>query len=174
MAAKTTQTRNLTHGSLTIKGNTQPAQQLIVPIMEGDLEFTCRDVAKVISNRGVLSHFSAGVQTPCAIRFTIGFVDYKGKSFTAAPPTPIDAMRKQGNASTWVSTQSCGPYVTDLDFALANPCSGAGTGIDQTEVLTFADFHLDEWAFGEKEDMDTIKCSGNALVVQPSSARSGT
>ena len=176
MAINYEQTRNLTHSAMTINDATPTTPKtLILPIMEGDLEWTANPSPSIIvMNRGVMSHRTAQPQVPVRGRFTAKYTEYMGKSLAGAAPSPLDAMLKQGNASTWLSTMLCGPYCFDLAFALSNPCSGAGTGVDQSEILTFLDCNLTSYTFREAVDYDRSACEFEALITQPTSARAGT
>lgn len=174
MALNVTQTRNLRHGHLTIKDGTTTTKTLAIPIDEGDLQFDAEDMAPLVQNRGVNSHFSKAVQSPCNVQWTMKFTEYTGKSLGSATPSPLDALRQQGLASGWKSTEACGEYVVDLSFLIDNPCSAAGTGVDQTETLLFADFHLDKWQFKEGKEYNTLVAIGRTLGIQPTATRAGT
>lgn len=175
MAINYEQTRNLTHATVTISDGTGTPKTLLIPIAEGDLQWTQNPSPSVlVMNRGLMSHRTAQPQVPVRGRMTLKYTEYKGKSFSGANPSPLDAMLKQGNASSWVSTMLCGPYCFDMTVALANPCSGAGTGVDQAESLLFADCCLLPQTIREAPDYDRIEVEFEALITQPTSTRSGT
>jgi len=159
--------RNLKNGSLKIKdGGTN---ELTIPIEEGNVSFTVRDEASVVTNRGTLASFGTPLEEPMEVSFGIKFEEWQGKSLTGADPSPVDALKKWGNASAWESTTTCGPYTVDLEFTIEEPCTSA---TDQQEVLTFPDFHADELAFEEGEEFNLITVRGRCLAVKPTSVRS--
>lgn len=176
MAINYEQTRNLTHGHVKIKDGTSPTPLfLTLPIEEGDLQWTQNPHPSImVMNRGLMSHRTAQPQVPVRGRMTLKFTEYKGKSFSGANPSPLDAMLKQGNASAWVSTELCGPYSFDLEFTIDNACAGAGNGVDQSEVLVFADCCLLPQTIREAVDYNRIEVEFEARIVQPTSTRSGT
>lgn len=168
-------TRNKQHGTITISDGSGSPKTLLIPISPGDLQFSADpNPGQIVMNRDVLSHWTIAPQTPVTGRLSIKFTEWKGKSFSGANPSVYDAMTKTGNASSWVSTSTCGPYTTDMTFAIANPCSGAGTGIDQAESLLFSDVRWGPFNFAEASDTDTIEIPFTALVTAPSSTRSGS
>lgn len=175
MAISYKTTRNKQHGTVTLKDGTGTPKTLLIPIAPGDLQWSANpNPGQVVMNRDQLSHFTVAPQTPMTGSLTIKFTEWKGKSLSGANPSVYDAMTKTGNASTWVSTSECGPFTTDMVYAISNPCSGAGTGIDQAEDLTFLDCLWGPFNFSEGSDTDTIQIPFTAMIQTPSSARTGT
>ena len=173
MALTYTQTRNLTHATLTIRDGAGSPHTLVVPIEEGDLQWTQNPNPSVmVMNRGNMSHRTQQPQVPVRGRFTIKFVEYRGKSLSGASPSPLDAMLKQNNASSWTSTETCGPYCFDLIWDLVNPCAGASPAVDQAEQLVFADCCLLPHTIREAVDYDRIEVEFEAKITQPTSTRS--
>ena len=159
--------RNLKNGVLKIKDG--GSNSLTIPVEEGNVSFTVRDEAGVVTNRGSLSGFTTPLEEPLEISFGIKFEEWQGKAASGAAPSPVDALKQWGNASTWASTTSCGPFTVDLEFTISKPCTAAG---EEDEVLTFADFHADEVGFEEGEEYNLITVRGKCLIVKPTSARS--
>lgn len=175
MAINYEQTRNLTHGTVTIMDGTGTPKTLVVPIAEGDLQWSQNpNPSTLVMNRGTMSHRTAQPQVPVRGRMSIKFTEYKGKGFSGANPSVLDAMLKQGNASSWASTTPCGPYCFDLKYDISNPCSGAGTGVDQAESLLFSDCCLLPQTIREALDYNRIEVEFEALITQPTSTRSGS
>lgn len=160
--------RNLKNGSLKIKGGGS-GESLTIPIEEGNVSFTVRDEAGVVTNRGTLAGFSTPLEEPMEVSFGIKFEEWQGKSASGANPSPVDALKKWGNAAAWTSTTSCGPFTVDLEFTISKPCSA---GSEEDEVLTFPDFHADELTFEEGEEYNMISVRGRCLAVKPTSVRS--
>lgn len=163
MAAK--QARNLRDGVLKIKDG--GSNSLTIPVDKGDLKFNVKEIAHIIRNRGVLHGMTRGQEEAVEVEFSFFFTEWRGPTGSATDVSPVDALKKQGNAASWASTLACGPYCTDLEYTITNPCS---TGED--EVLLFSDFHADEVRFEEGEESNMISVKGIALVLQPSSTRS--
>lgn len=162
--------RNLTHGELKIVDGTTPtANELIIPLDNGNLRFTRRRPVATIMNRGVLSQFANTPQQPVDLSFSFKFQEWRGETGGGSPPpSPHDALTQAGNASSWASTITPDTvYTVDLVFTLSNPQATGG----QSETLTFSDFHATEFAFEEGEEFSLITASGQALVVTPVATR---
>lgn len=159
--------RNLTHAALTIKDG--GANELTIPIEEGNIQFTERREAIVVLNRGVIASMAEGMEEAMTVSFSIKFEEWTGGTTSSGvDPSPVDALKKRGNASGWTSSLLCGPYCVDLEFAITAP-SGCG---EQDETLTFSDFHADEIQFQEGEEYDIINVTGKCLALTPVAARS--
>jgi len=160
--------RNLTHGLLKIKGG-NTTELLTVPIQKGDVRFGVKRPAKVIMNRGKVDSLAQGFEVPMEVRFSVEFEEWTGRTLSAPNNTPSvpDALRQKGNAASWHSVQTCGPYVVDLIFVLSNPCSSG----DQNETLTFPSFHADSVEFAEGEDTDTLEVMGICNALEPTAVR---
>jgi hypothetical protein len=160
-------TRNLRQGTLVIHDG--GANLLAIPVMDGDLKWTYKDVAPVIKNRGELYNFASPVEEPTEMQFTVLFEEWQGKSATGSDPSVVDALKGIGGAAAWTSSRLDGPYCVDLVFTLdkpENPSAG-----EENEVLTFADFHADSIDFAEGTDANKLTVKGNALVTRPASVR---
>jgi len=173
MAAPTNyNTRNLRNSTITFEDGTTPtALGLLIASEEGNLSFTVGDEAPIIRHRGALQGFADPIEQPVELSFTINFREWTGNTNAATVPSLHDALRGVGNASAWVSTRDCGPFVLDLVFQINQPsnCTDAN---EMDETLRFSDFRADSFEFSEGEEMDTIVCSGRALVTAPTAVRS--
>ena len=159
-------TKNLRDGTITIK-DSGGTNNLELVLDEGNLTFTDRDNANVILDRGTLDHMRLADEEPVEITFSAKFVAWEGESATPLTPSIPDALRKVGNASSWVSTKPNDVYCVDLEFLIVNPETA-----EKDETLTFADFHADEITFAEGDEFNTISVTGKALIVRPASAYS--
>lgn len=158
--------RSRIHGTVKlIDGTTPTPNEITIPIQDGDLRFQERKEARTVWNRGKLKEFVEGSEEPVSVSFSITFEEWKGKNGGTA--SPVDALKKRGNASSWVSRSSSGPYTVLLRFILADVEASGG----QNETLDFDKFHCDEPAFEEGEDHNTITVTGKALVAAPASTR---
>jgi len=158
--------RTLRHGQLTLQDATPVTPNtLIIPIMEGDLEWTFRKDHAPVRNRGVVAEFAEGIDQPMAVSFSFTFEEYTAQS--GQSPSPSDFLFGQGEASAYVSTETCGPFAVNLIFLLTNPCTSG-----QDETLTFGDFVVTEHRFQEGEEFNRIFVTGMAKPVLPTAVRS--
>ena len=169
--------RNLTHGALTIRDGSGTPYTLVIPVEEGNVEWTVIQSANTFYNRGTIAGFTEGIPEPLQVSFGIKFEHWAEGDFAGARPTVVDALTGRGMASTtdspvngepWVSTLTSGPYCVDLIFALNDPANGTAdaTGV---ETITFEDFHADEIRFAEGEEYSTVQVSGKCPATYPSS-----
>lgn len=157
-------TRNLRHGSLILRDGTTPtANQLIIPIQDGDLDFTITYPTFIVKNRGKIDHKRTGDETEIDIKFSFKFEQWSYASGASTGVSPVDALTKKGGAATWVSTgPSCGPYSIDLVFQVTNPCNAA-----EYEQLVFTAFNVESLNFKEGSEFDMVSVSGKSLSFEP-------
>jgi hypothetical protein len=157
-------TRNLRHGSLTLRDGTLPtANQLLIPIQDGDLDFTISYPTFIVKNRGKIDHKRTGDEVEIDIKFSFKFEQWSYASGAATGISPVDALTKKGGAAAWVSSgPSCGPYSIDLLFKLTNPCNAA-----EYEQLVFPAFNVESLNFKEGSEFDTVSVTGKALAFEP-------
>lgn len=171
------QTRNLTHGSLSLQDGQSNKNTLAIGLSNGDLQFTRTKTHHTISNRGVLDHQSRGVETPVQLSFSIPFDEYGSRSTQAIVASDAggavtgysvkDFLLNTGGLLTSSNGRN-DVFACDVLFAIANPALSG----DEAEVLQFNDFVCDDVSFAEGEANNTITFSGTALMVEPSSTRS--
>lgn len=159
--------RNLTHGTLKIKDGTSPTpNELVIPIMEGNLSFEEKHEAHVIKNRGRLEELSQGSEEAIMIDFDFTFERWEGKPSSGIPSVP-DALMLRGEASGWTTTNPNkinSPKTTTLEFTIADV---EGTGGGYNEVLTFALFSVDSFPFKEGQDANKVSVKGKSLQAIP-------
>lgn len=177
MAAKSgLNTRNLTHGSLSLKDGQTAPNTLAISLDSGDLSFTRSRSHVTVLNRGDLDHQSRGKATPCQVNFSIPFTEYGSRTTQAVVAASAGgavtgysvkdfllntgALLTSGNGRTDV-------FSTDLTFVVANPAASG----DEAETLVFTDFVCDDVSFSEGEETNMVTFSGTALVEEPTSAR---
>lgn len=171
------QTRNLTHGSISLQDGQSNVNTLAVALDSGDLSWTRSKQHVTVNNRGVLDHQSRGQETPCQIQFSIPFDEWGSLSTRAIVAADAggavtgfsvkDFLLNTGGLLTSTNGRD-DVFACDLIFTVANPASSGG----EQEVLTFADFVCDDVSFSEGDEFNTITFSGSALVTEPASARS--
>ena len=150
-----------------IKDGTSPtANELEVKIGEGNLTYSESRNIQYTLNRGLLDEVREGDQVPVDVRLDFTW-DYL-RSNGGVIPTVEEALKKIGNAASWVSSDldACRPYAVDLE--VTNAPSPAACG--DKEVITLADFRH------EKLDHDlkagTVSVTGKCNVTQASVVRS--
>lgn len=157
-----TKTRNLRDGIIIAQdGNATNQQSQEFDIEQGNLSFTIKRAARIIKDRGALSHRRAGDEEACEISFSVYLCKFKAES--GEDPSLYDCLTGTGEASGWTSTSETGePFTADLVFKIINPDADGNR-----EVFTFADFHADELEVTEGEEADVVTATGTALVVEP-------
>ena len=159
---------DLKYATIKIKDGTTPtANELEITIGEGNLNYTEARNIEYTLDRGNLDEVREGDQIPVDV--SIDFVwEYLRGPLAGTPPTVEEAVKKIGNASTWVSTDSdaCRPYAVDIEINYAPTPSTCG----DREIITLPDFR---W---ENMDHDlragTVSVSGKCNVTQATVVRS--
>ena len=152
--------RNLRDGSIKIAdaGGVGGGNVVTVSLEEGDLTWTERHPAHIISDRGVLDHARLAEEEPIPISFS---VIYQSLS-THNALTLYDALTKTGGASAWVSDETNSDvYAVILEFTVADPAGGS------SEVLTFARFIPEEISPQEGSPTSTMAISGRCVITAP-------
>ncbi|MBA3761740.1 MAG: hypothetical protein H0X04_00155 [Chthoniobacterales bacterium] len=134
---------------------------ITVPCMDGTLEFDEDTPASVIMHRGKIHSRREGDEVPCKVKFEIKFEQWQASAGVSGTSVR-DALKKEGGASAWVSTDACGPFAVTLILDITNPCTPA-----EKETLTFNDFHCEKIKFKEGSDFHTISVEGTCLAVKP-------
>jgi len=160
----TTSTRNLRHGRIILRDGTTPTPvSLLIPISEGDLDFTITKPTFLVMNRGKIDHKRAGDETEIDIKFSFKFEQWSYASGASTGVSPADFLTKEGGGSALVSTgPSCGPYSVDLLFQVVDPCNEANY-----EQLLFPAFNVDTLNFKEGSEYDIVSITGKALAFKP-------
>lgn len=157
-------TRNLRHGKLILRDGTPVTPlELIIPIMDGDLDFTITIPTFIVKNRGKIDHKREGDETEVDIKFSFKFEQWSYATGAATGISPADVLLHTGGASAWISSgPSCGPFAIDLVYQIADPC-GSGA----YEELVFTAFNPESVNFKEASEFNTISVSGKALTNLP-------
>jgi hypothetical protein len=83
---------------------------------------------------------------------------------TSETITPMDALKRKGNAGEWVSSSSdlCEPYCVDIEVEHVPPCGGA-----EKEITLFAEFRPDskEVDLGEAQISISGRCNATEPIV---------
>ena len=152
--------RSLKDGTIKIadSGGTGGSNVVTVDVEEGDLSFTQRTPANIISDRGVLDHARKGNEEPLEFSFSMKFQSFS----THATTTPYDALTKTGGAAAWVSDEPTSDvYAVIIEFTIADPAGGSA------EVVTFERCLPEEISFSEGDPHNTMSVSGRAVITAP-------
>ena len=140
-------------------------QRLLIKIGEGDMSWTESREFIYDRDRDVLDTVRQGQDQPVSVdlSFTFEYVTAQ----TANPPTPVDALNRFGNASTWVSSSSdlCEPYAVDLIVIHCVPC-----GSDQDQEILFPDFRYESLDYSIADA--AISVSGQCNTTRITAIRS--
>lgn len=147
-------------------GTAGTPNQLEIRIGEGNISFTERVEREYTLDRGRLDEVRNGDEQPMDVSIDFMWEFYRGRAGTGEAPTPIDVLKKQGNAAAWVSSDSdvCRPYAVDVVVVYEPDC---GTGLTETVVLP--DFRYEELQFDYSEG--TISCTGKCNATQAAVTR---
>lgn len=157
---------DLKNATITIMDGTTPtANALIVKIGEGNLTFTERRNIEYTLDRGLIDEVREGDQVPMEV--SMDFVWEYLSSVGATTPTIKEALKQEGSASDWTSTDAdvCRPYAVDVVIAYDPDCGGSTT----TETITLPDFRHEEIGHDLREG--TMACSGRCNAVAPIAVR---
>jgi hypothetical protein len=141
------------------------AQRVEVKIGEGNLTWSESKEYEYLTDRGSLDTVKEGDDQP--VEMSLEFVYEYIKTQSGQDITPVDAVKKTGEASEWVSSSSdlCEPYAVDIRALHCVPC-----GTDHDEDIIFTDFRYESLDFDMGEA--TISVSGRCNVVEPTITRS--
>ena len=142
-------------GSVTFGG-----RKLEVKVGEGNLTYTENEPREYLKNRGLLDTVRNADEEPMDVSFdfTWEFLSAVGSS---AIPTLKEALKQQGEASTWVSTSDdlCEPYCINLEIHYDPACGGANT-----ELIELKEFRQETLEHNLSDAQ--ISCTGKCNVVE--------
>jgi len=139
-------------------------QQLEIKIGDGNLTYTEANEYEYDLDRGVLDTVRAGDQVP--LDLSLEFVYEYVTTGTSEEISPMDALKKIGGASEWVSSSAdpCEPYAVDVEIVHTPICT-----TQEIETTVFPDFRSEsrEPDLGEA----SVAVSGRCNAVQPTVTR---
>lgn len=139
-------------------------QQIDIKIGDGDVKYTEADEFIYDKDRGELDTVRRGDDVPMevSLNFTYEHIT-TGTNETIAP---MDAIKRRGSASEWVSSASdlCEPYAVDIQVVHEPVC-----GTSDVEVTTFPDFRSEKREVSFKDS--NIAVSGKCNVTEPITTR---
>jgi len=141
------------------------SQEVEIKVGDGDVTYTESNEYNYDLDRGDLDTVREGNQVPMDVSFDIVYEHIT--TGTNETISPMDALKRKGGATEWVSSASdlCEPYAVDVEVTHASPC-----GTSQDETTTFPDFRSEsrEISFADS----VISVSGRCNAVEPIVARS--
>ncbi|HPT70881.1 MAG TPA: hypothetical protein PLE74_01205 [Candidatus Cloacimonadota bacterium] len=138
-------------------GTTPTPNVLLVKIGDGNITFKESKPRTYELDKGLLDTVRDGDQVPVDV--TLDFLWEWLKADTGLPPTPVDVLKKRGNASAWVTASSdpCEPYSLDLEIVIDPDCADGS----KKEVILLSDFRYEELNYDLKAGQISVtgKCN---------------
>lgn len=140
--------------------------QVEIRIGEGNLSWTEAKEYEYVLDRGDLDSVREGDQQPVEVNIDLMYEFYTNGSGGTWLPSPIDFLKRQGEASLLSSSSGdpCEPFAIDIYVEYDPPC-----GSELNENYTFPDFRYESLEFDLREA--TISVSGRCNAVEPTVAR---
>lgn len=164
--------KSLKNCTVTIKDGGSNSIELKVG--EGTVSWSEKRTIEYTLNRGKISSADGGAtregdDQPLDVSFDIIFEYYK--SAGTEDPTPVEALKKEGGASTWATTDSddpCAPYAVTIEIVYDPDCD---SGIDNPiETITIPRFRYE--SIDADLNAGTLSVSGTCNSTSISAVRS--
>ncbi len=137
---------------------------LQIKVAEGQLDYTEHKDRKYTLDRGKLGTVMNADEKPVDVKFSLIWenVTWAGSGVV----TPSDALKQEGGASAWTSsdTDLCEPYSVDIELTYDPACSPT-----LTEVITLPLFRYEDVNMVFKDG--TIQVTGKCNVVEATAVR---
>lgn len=133
-------------------------------IGEGNLTYNEQREFEYTLDRGNLDTVRELDQQPLEV--SLDFIWEFLTASSGGTPTIEDALKKRGEAASWVSSSAdaCEPYAVDIEVEYIPPCGG-----EQREIIVLADFR---WESLDHNIQDaSVAVSGRCNVTQATVAR---
>ena len=140
-------------------------QELEIKVGDGDVTYTEKTTYKYELERGNLDTITEGDEDPMDVKFQIVYEHIT--TGTNENISPMDALKRKGGASEWVSsaTDKCEPYAVDIEVIHTPPC-----GTSEVESTIFPDYRSESREISFKNSVITI--NGKCNAVEPIVSRS--
>lgn len=140
-------------------------QRVEIKVGEGNLTWSESKEYEYLRERGDLDTVKEVDEQP--VELSMDFVYEFVRSESGGDVLPVDALKRKGEASEWVSSSDdlCEPYAVDI---LAKHCVPCGTDLD--EDVLFTEFRYESLDFDMGEA--SISVSGQCNVSEPTVLRS--
>lgn len=139
-------------------------QEVTIKVGDGDVKYTEADEFIYDKDRGELDTVRRGDDVPMEVNFNFTYEHIT--TGTGETIAPMDAIKRRGSATEWVSSASdlCEPYAVDIEVTHAAPC-----GTSQDEITIFPDFRSEKREVSFKDS--NIAISGKCNVTEPITSR---
>ena len=151
-------------------GDTPTPNEINIKIGEGNLTYDENRNVEYILDRGRLDEVRLGDEVPVDVTFDFVWEFLTGNTSTTTNlPTVEDALKRQGNASVWVSTDpdGCRPFSVDIILENVPSCTSFG---QEQEFITLSDFRYDTLSHDLRAA--TVACTGRCNVTEAAIVRS--
>ena len=156
---------DLKNAVIKIKDGTAPTpNEITVKIGEGTMTFSEKRPLMYKKNRGRLDDVVTADEEPVEVSIDAVW-DYI-KASSGATPTIIDALKKRGEAASWVSSDvnTCRPYAVDIEVTYTPICDDEDIG-----TITLSDFRYEDISHNLKEGQFSI--TGKCNITEPTIVR---
>lgn len=149
----------------TIKFKDGGSEEIEIKVGEGNLTWTETVTREYKKDKGLLDTVRNGDEEPVTLSLDFQWEWLKASS--GNPPTPVDVLKKRGEAAAWVSSSAdaCEPYAIDIEVTIDPDCSDGS----EDEVITFSDFRYETLDYNLSDG--TIACAGAANITEATVAR---
>lgn len=139
-------------------------QRLEIKIGDGDASWSETRNFEYDLDRDVLDTVRQGEDAPLELDLAFTFEFVTTESGQAI--TPVDALKRQGEASEWVTSSSdlCEPYATDVYIVHCLPC-----GSEKDQDFLFPDFRYESLEFSIQDA--SIAVSGRCNATEATTSR---
>lgn len=140
-------------------------RRLEIKIGEGNLNFTENTPREYLKNRGLLDTVRDADEEPMDVTFDFTW-EHLAAVGSSATPTPKEALKQTGEASTWVTTSSdsCEPYCTNIEIYYAPACGG-----ENTELIELIEFRPETLEHNVRDAQ--LSCAGKCNVKEATETR---
>jgi hypothetical protein len=138
--------------------------EIEVNIGEGTLEYTETRTIEYVLNRGVLDEVKEGDEVPLEVNIDFIWEYIKGAGST---PSIEEALKNEGLASTWISTDpdGCRPYAVDIEIDYRPTPTTCG----DAEIIILPDFRWESISHGLVDG--SINVTGKCNVTKALAVR---
>lgn len=135
-----------------------------VSVGDGNITYSEMKNREYLRDRGRLSDVRNAQEEPVDVSIDLIYTNVKGQTTTLI--TPVDALKRIGGASAWVSTDAdaCRPYAIGIEIFYDPACS-----TEKIEKTLLVDFRYEKLDYDLKAGM--IKCTGKCNTAEASVQR---
>jgi hypothetical protein len=157
---------DLKNCTITISDGSTPAETLEVKIGEGNLTYTETINRKYVKDRGILDTVVNEDEEPVSV--SLDFMWEFLKASTSEDPSIEDALKNEGEASAWVTSDTgdpCAPYAVDVTIVHDPPC-----GDEEIETIVLSNFRYESLNHDSKGG--SVAVSGKCNITKATITRS--